>query len=110
MFLKFSTIPMWPSRTTVDDHMLADFREKYPSIKVDCTEVRCQMPKSLHLNSELFSSYKNTTTLKGLIGISPGGAITFVGQLYTGHISDREIIRSGFLNLPFNRGDTVMAD
>ena len=47
------------------------------------------MPKSLRLNSELFSSYKNNTTLKGLIRISPGGAITFVSQLYTGHISDR---------------------
>ena len=60
-----------------------------------------QMPKSLRLNSELFSSYKNHTTIKGLIGISPGDAITFVSQLYTGHISDREIVmRSGFLNLP----------
>ena len=38
MFLKFSTIPMWPSRTTVDDHMPADFKEKYPSTRViiDC--------------------------------------------------------------------------
>lgn len=63
------------------------------------------------LNSELFSSYKNHTTLKGLVGISPGGAIIFISQLYTGHISDREIVtRSGFLNLPFGRGDPVMAD
>ena len=69
------------------------------------------MPKSLRLNSELFSSYKNHTTLKGLVGISPRGAITFISQLYTAHISDREIVtRSGFLNLPFDRGDTAMAD
>lgn len=113
MFLKFSVIPVWPSRAKVDLCMPADFKDKYPSTRVviDCTEVRCQMPKSLRLNSELFSSYKNHTTLKGLIGISPGGAITFISQLYTGHISDREIVtRSGFLNLPFNRGDSVMAD
>jgi len=69
------------------------------------------MPKSLRLNSELFSSYKNHTTLKGLIGIAPGGTITFISQPYTGHISDREIVmRSGFLNLPFARGDFVMAE
>ena len=69
------------------------------------------MPKSLRFNSELFSSYKNHTTLKGLIGISSGGAITFISQLYTDHISDRKIVmRSGFLNLPFARGDSVMAD
>lgn len=113
MFLKFSVIPLWPSRANVDLCMPAAFKQKYPSTRVviDCTEVRCQMPKSLRLNSELFSSYKNHTTLKGLIGISPGGAITFISQLYTGHTSDREIItRSGFLNLPFNRGDSVMAD
>ena len=104
---------MWPSRAKVDQHMPADFKGKYPSTRViiDCTEILCQMPKSLHLNSELFSSYKNHTTLKGLVGISPGGAITFISQLYTGHISDREIVtRSGFLNLPFDRGDTVVAD
>ena len=81
---------MWPSRAKVDQHMPADFKDKYPSIRViiDCTEIRCQMLK------------KNHITLKGLVGISPGGAITFISQLYTGHISDREIAtRSGFLNL-----------
>ena len=113
MFLKFSTIPIWPSKENVEKQMPADFKEKYPSTRViiDCTEICCQMPKSLRFNSELFSSYKNHTTLKGLVGISPGGAITFISQLYTGHISDREIVmRSGFLNLPFARGDSVMAD
>ena len=113
MYLKFSTIPVWPSRVQIDKHMPADFKERYPSTRViiDCTEIRCQMPKSMRLNSELFSSYKNHTTLKSLVGISPGGALTFVSQLYTGHLSDREIVtRSGFLKLPFNRGDAVMAD
>ena len=69
---------------------------------IDCTEVKCQMP-SLQLNGELFSSYKHHTTLKGLVGISPGGGITFVSQLYSGSISDKEIVsRSGFLDLPFD--------
>ena len=92
---------MWPSRAKVDQHMPADFKDKYPSTRViiDCTEIRSQMLK------------KNHTTLKGLVSISPGGAITFISQLYTGHISDREIVTtSGFLNLPFDRGDTAMAD
>ena len=110
MFLKFSTILVWPSRQNIDEEMPADFKEKYSSTRVICT-VRCQTPKSLQLNSELFSPYKNHTTLKGLIGISPGGAITFISQLYTDHISDREIVtRSGFLNMQFDRGDSVMAD
>ena len=35
-------------------------------------------------------------------GVLPLG--TFISQLLTGHISDREIV-----NLPFDRGDSVMA-
>jgi len=63
------------------------------------------------VNSELFSSYKNHTTLKCLIAISPAGHISFISQIYTGSIFDREITeRSGFLNLPFDASDSVMAD
>ena len=89
------------------------FKEKYPStrVSIDCTEVRCQMPGSRLLNSELFSSYKNHTTPKALAGISPKGSITFIGQLYTGSILDKKMVeRSGFLKLPFEQGDSVMAD
>ena len=69
------------------------------------------MPSSLQLNGELFSTYKNHTTLKGLVGISPGRAVTFTSELYTGSISDREIFkRSGFLNLPFDDQDCIMAN
>ena len=43
MFLKFSTIPIWPSKEKVEEHMPADFKEKYLSTRViiDCTEIRC---------------------------------------------------------------------
>ena len=113
MYLKFGQICIWPSKEVVQATMPADFKEKFPTTRViiDCTEVRCEMPRSLLLNSELFSSYKNHVTLKGLVGIASGGAITFISQLYTGSISDREIvIRSGFLSQKFENGDTVMAD
>ena len=113
MYLKFGQINIWPSRASVNSTMPEDFKKEYGSTRViiDCTEVRCEMPSSLHLNGELFSSYKHHTTLKGLIGITPGGAISFISQLYTGSISDREIvIRSGLLELPFDESDSVMAD
>lgn len=113
MYLRFGVANIWPSREAVNITMPEDFRKAYPSTRViiDCTEVKCAMPSSLLLNSELFSAYKNHTTLKGLVGISPSGAITFISQLYTGSISDREIVeRSGILDLPFNEGDSVMTD
>ena len=69
------------------------------------------MPSSLLLNSELFSTYKNHTTLKALVGITPGGAFPFISQQYTGHISEREIVRrSGFWDQQFDIDDSVMAD
>ena len=90
MYLKLGQINIWPSRELVTETMPQDFKAKYPTTRViiDCTEVHCEMPSSLLLKSELFSSYKNHTTLKALVGISPKGFITFIGQLYTGSISD----------------------
>ena len=113
MYLKLSQINIWPTKKAIKETMPEDFKQKYSSTRViiDCTEVRCQMPSSLHLNKELFSNDKHHTTLKGLIVISPGGAITLVSQLYTGSISDREIVvRSGLLDVPYQEGDSVMAD
>lgn len=113
LYLKLGHINIWPSRELVNETMPEDFKAKYPTTRViiDCTGVRCEMPSSLLLNSELFSSYTHNTTLKALVGISPKGFFTFIGHLYTGSITDREIVeRSGFLNLPFSKGDTVMAD
>ena len=98
MYLKLGQINIWPSRRVVDESMPEAFKEKYPSTRViiDCTDVRCQMPSSLLLNSELLSSYNNHTTLKALVGISPKGSITFIGQLYAGSISDKEMVDKGF--------------
>ena len=113
MYLRFGTINIWPNREEVDKSMPEDFKSKYPKTRVilDCTEIKCQMSSSLLLNSRLFTSYKNHTTLKGLTGIAPSEAITFISELYAGSVSDREIVeRSGLLDLPFNEGDDVMAD
>ena len=112
MFFKFGEIKIWSSRKLIDT-MPKSFKGTYKSTRViiNCTEVRCQMPSSLQLNWELFSAYKNHTTFKGLVGISPSGAVTFRSQLYTGFFSNREIvIWSGFLNLPFDDKDSIMAD
>jgi len=90
LYLKLGHINIWPSRELVDETMPQDFKAKYPSTRViiDCVEVCCEIPSSLLLNSELFSLCKHHTTLKALVGISPKGFFTFIGQLYTGSISD----------------------
>ena len=57
MFLRFGIINVWPSREEINKTMPEDFKVKYPNTRVilDCTEVKCQMPSSLLLNSRLFS-------------------------------------------------------
>lgn len=112
MYFQLSLIPIWPSRDKVNTFMPDCFKELCPSTRVilDCTEVKIQTLSALSLNSEFYSHYKGTTTLKGLIGISPSGCVTFVSSLFAGSISDQNITRqSGILPL-IQPGDSVMAD
>ena len=67
-------------------------------------------PSFLLLQLQTYSNYKSTNTFKGLVGISPAGHVMFESSLYTGSISDTELVkRSGFLKL-LQHGDEVMAD
>ncbi|XP_077506772.1 uncharacterized protein LOC144115992 [Amblyomma americanum] len=113
MFLQLTEMTLWLSRQAVDAAMPPAFRERYASTRVilDATEIRCDVPTSFVTQSQVYSAYKSTHTLKGLVGISPHGVLTFVSELYTGSTSDREcVVQSGFLNMPFDPDDSVMAD
>ncbi|XP_067280272.1 uncharacterized protein [Pseudorasbora parva] len=112
LYLVLGSLPIWMSRERVRATMPAKFVEYCSDLRVivDCTEIRCESPSSLTLQSETFSTYKNHTTFKALIGIAPCGVITFVSKLFTGSISDQEITRqSGILRL-LEPGDVCMAD
>ena len=107
MYLRLGMLPIWPDRDTITDTMPAAFKERYPKTTaiVDATEVKVNIPSSLLLQSQTYSSYKSANTLKGLIAISPAGHVIFVSSLYTGSIADKELVeRSGFLSL-LRRGD-----
>ena len=84
----------------------------YPSthVMIDCTEIKLQVPSSLQLQSQMYSTYKSGTILEFLVGINPHGAVSFVSSLYTGSISGKEITKCcGILDL-LDPNDTVMAD
>ncbi|KAL2097016.1 hypothetical protein ACEWY4_006223 [Coilia grayii] len=106
------SLPLWLSQEEVRRRLPEKFREFCSDVRVilDCTELRCETPSALTLHSCTYSAYKSHTTFKGLIGVSPSGAVTFVSKLYSGGISDKEITRrSGILNILEN-GEAVMAD
>ena len=88
------------------------FKETYPTTRViiDCTEIYIEKPSSVRSQSATYSSYKQYNTAKGLIGITPAGAISFVSDLYTGRTSDRMAAKDSNLYDLLEKGDSVMAD
>lgn len=71
------------------------FQSTFPNTRVilDCTEVRVLTPSAKVLNSQTNLNYKSHTTFKGLIGITPNGAVSFVSKLFTGNISHKDITK-----------------
>lgn len=112
LYQLLGSLPMWQTREQVQNTMPDKCKQYCPHVRViiDCTEIRCETPSSLTMQSETFSSYKNDTTFKGLIGISPCGVNTFISKLYTGSISDVEITKKSKMLTLLEPGDGVMAD
>lgn len=112
LYLQLKQIPLWPPRALIHSCMPKTFKEKYPSTRViiDATEIFIEQPSLPELQQLTFSNYKNHNTYKGLVGISPSGAVIFVSDLYPGSISDKQLTRRcGILDL-LETGDSVMAD
>ncbi|KAL1276413.1 hypothetical protein QQF64_036036 [Cirrhinus molitorella] len=101
--------------------MPAKFKEEFPNTFaiLDCTALKIQRPSSLVFQSQTYSTYKSTNTLKSLVACDPQGAVIYVSALFTGAISDKEIfnecnildilkgyIQCGYLNV----GDGLMVD
>ena len=94
LYLRLGRLPPWPSWEGVKASMAERFRANYPDtfVVLDATELCTEIRSCLALQSQLHSSYKSRTTLNDLIGISPNGSIYFVSELWSGSISDRELV------------------
>ena len=94
LYLRLGRLPPWPSWEDVKASMAECFRANYPDtfIVLDATRVVHRNSQLSDLAVKLYSSYKCRTTLKDLIGISPNGSIYFVSELWSGPISDRELV------------------
>ncbi|XP_062383849.1 uncharacterized protein LOC134081999 [Sardina pilchardus] len=101
LYFVLGSVCIWMPKEQVRAHLPEEFHKfRDTQVILDCTEIRCQTPSSLLLQSEVFSNYKSHCTFKALIGMAPHGAITFVSALYAGSISDRELFKqSGIIDL-----------
>ena len=112
IYLQLKQIPLWIPWDLTLLNVPQCFKDKYPFTRViiDATEVFIEPIALPELQQLTFSTYKNTNTYKGLIGISQSGAVVFVSDLYPGCISDKELTRKcGILDM-LDKGDTLMAD
>ncbi|CAM4608435.1 unnamed protein product [Leuciscus chuanchicus] len=111
LYTVLGAVGIWLDEETVKSHMPEVFQGYSDTqIILDCTEIRCQTPSSLLLQSEVFSNYKSHCTCKGLIGMAPHGAVTFVSSLYEGSISDKEILKQSGIVPLLNPSVAIMVD
>ena len=86
--------------------------KKYPNLRIiiDCLELFIQKPKLPSSQKVTWSNYKHRNTVELLVGITPNGIISFVPPLWTGMVSDKEIVKATGLVNNLQKGDAVMAD
>ncbi|OXU16250.1 hypothetical protein TSAR_010167 [Trichomalopsis sarcophagae] len=102
----------WPTKDVVQGTMPKCFYPDYSNTRViiDCTEFKIEVPSTVDNRVFTYSHYKKGFTAKVLIGITPGGFISFRSKVAGGRKSDSQItIESGLIDLLEN-GDTVLAD
>jgi len=103
MYHRFKELDIFPDRQTIELHKPACFKNNYKgtTVIIVATEMYIEKPSNPEAQQLTFSTYKNTNTLKALVGIS---------DLYGGCISNKEITsKSGFID-KLQQGDEFMAD
>ena len=106
---------IWPTTAHVSETLPKVFQDSdYCNTRVilDCTEMRGEKATNFRIRCQwsIFSSYKHYNTAKGLVGISPNDAITFVSDFYAGRSTDRAIVQHCGILEKLENGDAVMAD
>ncbi|GFS80648.1 THAP-type domain-containing protein [Trichonephila clavipes] len=112
LYEKLKLQDVFPSKDQVIRYMPPPFRMYCKNVRiiVDCTEIEVQKPSSPMEQQNDFQSLQNANTFKGMIGITPNGAISFISELFTGSISDKEVFIRSKLMDRLEPNDVVMAD
>ena len=112
MSLQWKEINLWPDRDIVHFYAPSDFKRKFPMTRAifDGTECPIKKPSAPAAQQMTFSTYKNRNTNKVLIGITPGGQVSYVSSAYGGSTSDRQIIERSDIFSKVDPTDSIMSD
>lgn len=101
----------WPNKIEIVSNLPSCFNNfQDTTVILDCTEIAVQSPKCLSCRIKLYSNYKGTFTIKFMIGISPGGLITFISEPYGGRASDKVIFEQSCIVNKMSKDDAIMVD
>ena len=108
---QLSFLVPWPSRKQIKKRLPKRFK-KFKNIRIiiDCCEFYIQKPTIPGSQKSTWSSYMSYNTVKLLVGITPTGVFSFIPPLWTGSISDAEIVQNSGLINKLEEGGAVMAD
>ncbi|CAF4350223.1 unnamed protein product, partial [Rotaria magnacalcarata] len=89
-----SSISLWPSKKQVQQNLPFEMKKNYPTVRVivDCTELEIEKPSNPQAQQDTWSTYKNTNTVKALVGITPNGIVSYISSLYGGTTSDGSLL------------------
>ena len=74
---RLSLPDIWPSTQHVQDTMPPEFRAFLGTrVIFDCTEKQVEIASNFRRQLVMYSSYNHKNIAKGLLGISPNGAVT----------------------------------
>ncbi len=112
MSLQWRELNIWPEREVVHFYAPSDFKRKFPKTRVifDGTECPIKKPKAPGAQQTTFSTYKNRNTTKVLVGVTPGGLVSYVSKAYGGSTTDRQIVERSDIMTKVDPTDTIMAD
>ncbi|KAH9359618.1 hypothetical protein HPB48_010736 [Haemaphysalis longicornis] len=103
---------VWPDDISFNAWLPEAFRTKFSRVKViiDSTEIRLEKASGTTAQSATWSPYKNSNTVKVLIGITPNGLISYVSECWGGKISDKQLVLKTDFTSKLDYGDEVLAD
>lgn len=101
----------WPTKEEISRNRPTCFQNfKSCRIILDCTEIPVQMASCLCCRIKTYSHYKGHQTLKFMVGVTPGGLISFVSKVYGGRVSDKAIFEQSNIISMLEPHDSVMVD